>query len=142
MVINTKLTRPNALPPEYKRRGDSGADLYSCISLLLPPGARDLIPTGVSLEIPEGYEAQVRSRSGLAIKYGLFVLNSPGTIDSNFRGEIQVIVYNASFADIEISEGDRIAQLVIQAVERATFFPSVELENTERNEQGFGSSGV
>lgn len=102
---------------------------------------RTLIPTGLFMEIPEGYEAQVRPRSGLAIKQGITCLNTPGTIDSDYRGEIKIVLINLSSEEQVIHPGDRIAQMVIQKVEKATMNPIAELTETTRNEGGFGSTG-
>lgn len=129
--------------PVRARKGDAGYDLCSRESLVLKPFERALIPTGVHIELPEDYAAYVLPRSGLAIKKGLSLVNSPGLIDSNFRGEIQAIAINLDPQNtIEIAAGDRIAQLVIQKVENASFQITEELSCSDRNNAGFGSSGV
>ncbi len=129
--------------PVRARKGDAGYDLCSRESLILKPFERALIPTGVHIELPEDYAAFVLPRSGLAINKGLSLVNSPGLIDSNFRGEIQAIAINLDPQnDIEIKAGDRIAQLVIQKVENLTFTITDGLNSSTRNEAGFGSSGV
>ena len=110
--------------------------------LLLHPMERHLVPTGISIEIPAGYEAQVRPRSGLAIKQGITCLNSPGTIDSDYRGEIKVILINLGQADCEIRHGDRIAQMIFARTERAEFFEVEQLNESERDSGGFGHTGV
>jgi dUTP pyrophosphatase len=133
---------PNPLP-EYATQGSSGMDLKANLehSIVLKPIERMLIPTGLFMEIPEGYEAQVRPRSGLAIKQGITCLNTPGTIDSDYRGEIKIILINLSGEEQVISHGDRIAQLVIQKVEKAFLVETNNLAVTFRNEGGFGHTG-
>ena len=133
--------------PAYATTGSAGMDLYAALAqeqkLILEPGARDLIPTGVSLSLPEGYEAQVRPRSGLAMKFGVTVLNAPGTIDSDYRGEIKVILINHGSQPFEITRGMRIAQLVVAPV-IAVSFVDVDhaLDETARSADGFGSTGL
>ncbi len=129
--------------PTYATAGSSGMDLRANLdnSLELMPLERILVPTGISISLPEGYEAQVRPRSGLAIKQGLTCLNTPGTIDADYRGEIKVILINLSGNKQIIQDGDRIAQLVIQQVEKAIWVPTLALDTTERNEGGFGHTG-
>ncbi|HCU24701.1 MAG TPA: dUTP diphosphatase [Deltaproteobacteria bacterium] len=134
---------PGFQAPAYMSHGASGMDLHAALEapVSLAPGARELIPCGFSMEIPEGYEAQVRPRSGLAIKYGVTCLNSPGTIDHDYRGEIKVILANFGQELFAIQAGDRIAQMVIQKVERAAIELVDEIEATARGEGGFGSTG-
>ncbi len=129
--------------PEYQSEGAAGADLVHAGSeaLTLGPGERVLIPTGVRLAIPQGYEGQVRPRSGLAVRKGLTVLNAPGTIDSDFRGEIAVPLINLGAEAVTIAPGERIAQLVFSPVVRARFVPA-NLDTTARGEGGFGSTGT
>ncbi len=129
--------------PSYETSASAGLDIRAFIEekLTLSPGERKLIKTGLFLEIPEGYEAQVRPRSGLALKNGITVLNSPGTIDADYRGEIGVILINHSSEIFEINSGDRIAQLVFAKVEQAVWFETESLNETERGEGGFGSTG-
>lgn len=129
--------------PEYATSGSSGMDLRANLAeeLSFEPFQRMLVPTGISIELPEGYEAQVRPRSGLAIKQGFTCLNSPGTIDADYRGEIKVILINLSQEKQVIHHGDRIAQLVIQRVEKANWIPAEALTETERNAGGFGHTG-
>jgi dUTP pyrophosphatase len=133
---------PNALPA-YATNGSSGMDLRAHLDqpLTLKPLERSLVPTGIFIEIPEGYEAQVRPRSGLAIKNGLTCLNSPGTIDADYRGEIKIILINLSATEQILNPGDRIAQLVFQQVERCEWIPVTELATTERDQGGFGHTG-
>jgi dUTP pyrophosphatase len=142
--INIPCNVSSDLIPLYQSEGASGADLRADIKekVVLKRGRRMLIPTGLRLEIPAGYEAQVRPRSGLAIKYGITCLNTPGTVDADYRGEIKVILINLGEEDFIIKRGDRIAQLVFLPVVRAVFKSQVDIENTERGEGGFGSTGI
>jgi dUTP pyrophosphatase len=142
MKINIHAVSEEVIP-RYGSVHSAGADLKAAIdgTLTLSPGEHRLIPTGIRLELPEGYEAQVRPRSGLALKHGVTVLNSPGTIDSDYRGEIGVILINLGDKDFEITWGDRIAQLVISPVITADFVPILELNETARGSGGFGSTG-
>jgi dUTP pyrophosphatase len=132
-----------AVAPEYKTEGSAGADLRACLeaSVTLAPGERAAIPTGLRIELPPGYEAQVRPRSGLALQKGLTCLNSPGTVDSDYRGELKVILVNLGREPATIGSGDRIAQLVIAPVARARFEETQSLGSTERGSGGFGSTG-
>lgn len=137
-VVNEKLT------PSYESVGAAGMDLKANLGgqMILGAGERCLVPTGVSIQLPEGYEAQVRPRSGLAAKNGVTVLNSPGTIDSDYTGEIKVILYNSSDVDFVISPLDRIAQMVVAKVERVSWMKLSELSETKRGSGGFGSTGM
>lgn len=130
--------------PEYATPGASGIDLRACAkqSITIQPMGRKLIKTGLFVELPKGYEAQIRTRSGMALKWGVVVLNSPGTIDSDYRGEIGVILANFSECMVEIEPGDRVAQMVFNKVERAVFVEVEHLETTDRGQNGFGSTGV
>jgi len=131
--------------PRKMSDGASGCDIRAAIQdpVTLVPGKRALIPTGFAFEIPEGYEVQVRSRSGLAIKHGIMALNSPGTIDADYRGEVKVILANLGDEPFTIKRGDRIAQLVVMAVPlHMQYVESEELTDTARGEGGFGSSGI
>lgn len=132
--------------PVYASAGAAGADLRANFadrgSLVLQPGARALVPTGLRLAIPDGFEVQVRPRSGLALKHGITLPNSPGTIDSDYRGPLGVIVMNAGTEPFEISHGDRIAQMIVAPVVRATFREVSALGETVRGSGGFGSTGV
>lgn len=143
MEIFVKLA-PDAILPEYKTDGAAGADLcaYVDAEIRLRPMERRLIPTGVFVELPSGYELQVRPRSGLALKYGVTVLNTPGTVDSDYRGELQVLLINLGSEDFVIKNGDRIAQAVITEVSRASFTVTNSLSATERGSSGYGSTGV
>jgi dUTP pyrophosphatase len=137
------INKSNNPLPAYATKGSSGMDLRASVDeeVILQPLERRLIATGLFIQLPVGYEAQVRPRSGLAIKNGLTCLNSPGTIDADYRGEIKVILINLSGEAQSINTGDRIAQMVIQKVEQITFEQVEELEETERGEGGFGHSG-
>lgn len=128
--------------PTYAKGGDAGADLVTRIDLTLAPGERALAPTGISIALPDGYAAFVHPRSGLAIKHGVSMVNTPGTVDAGFRGELQVILINHDPKEsITFKRGDRIAQLVIQKVERAEFIEVSELPGSGRGSAGFGSTG-
>jgi dUTP pyrophosphatase len=135
------ITASPGFEPVYAKPGDAGADLRSTTALTVPAGSRVMVPTGVSIALPQGYVGLVHPRSGLAAKHGITVLNTPGTIDAGYRGEIMVILFNSSDTDFDVAVGDRIAQLLIQAVELAKFIPVDKLPETERGETGFGSSG-
>lgn len=128
--------------PTYAKGGDAGADLVARIDVSLAPGERALIPTGIAIALPDGYAAFVHPRSGLAIKHGVSMVNAPGTVDAGFRGELQVILINHDPQEtVTFSRGDRIAQLVIQKVERADFIEVSELPGSGRGTDGFGSTG-
>lgn len=144
-MIDIKIkTFAGADIPIYKSAGASGADVSARIdeSIVLKPGETALIPTGIAIELPEGYEAQIRPRSGLAIKHGITLLNTPGTIDSDYRGEIKVIMTNLGSDEFVITDGMRIAQMVFSRTLRGNFIMVDELGETDRNEGGFGHSGV
>jgi len=130
--------------PSYQSDGSSGLDLCAAVNkeLTLQPGDIKLIPTGLSISLPEGYEAQIRPRSGLALRYGLGFVNAPGTIDADYRGEIGVIAINWGKKPLTIKRGERIAQMVIHTVSRAIVEEVNELDTTQRGEGGFGHSGV
>ncbi|HLG41655.1 MAG TPA: dUTP diphosphatase [Chitinophagaceae bacterium] len=129
--------------PVYATGGSSGMDIRASLDVarVLAPFERVLIPTGLFIELPEGYEMQIRPRSGLAIKQGITCLNTPGTIDADYRGEIKIILINLSQETQVINPGDRIAQIVVQKVEKVTWKPVMQLEVSERNEGGFGHTG-
>lgn len=130
--------------PSYQTEGSAGMDLRAALDepITLPPGARELVPTGLIVEIPAGHEGQVRTRSGLAVHEGLAALNSPGTVDADYRGEIQVILVNLGAEPVTIRRGDRIAQMVIAPVTRVHVEEVAETESTDRGAGGFGSTGV
>lgn len=144
--ISVKLTHKDAKLPVYTTPGAAGADVHAVFSdktyTVIGIGEHRLIQTGLSVEIPEGYEIQVRSRSGLAMKNGVIVLNSPGTVDSDYRGELGVILMNLGNASFMISTGDRIAQIVVAPVVQGIFTEAGHLSETERGAGGFGSTGV
>jgi dUTP pyrophosphatase len=129
--------------PSYATEGSSGMDIRAFVNetVVLQPLERALIPTGLFIELPQGFEAQIRPRSGLAIKQGITCLNTPGTVDADYRGEIKIILINLSNEIQSVHNGDRIAQMVIQKVEKIDWSLSVELEQTERSTGGFGSTG-
>jgi len=127
--------------PAYATPGSAGLDLRAAQALTLKPGKRALVPTGLAIALPEGFEAQVRPRSGLAVKHGITVLNAPGTIDADYRGEIQVPLINHGEDDFVIARGDRIAQMVIARVEQVILEEVKVLDGTARGTGGFGSSG-
>ncbi len=129
--------------PDYSTIHSAGVDLRADLkeNIVIRPGERILVPTGLFIELPEGYEAQIRPRSGLAIKSGITVLNTPGTIDSDYRGEIMVIMINLSEENFIIRDGDRICQMVVAKYERAEFSEVKELNETKRGEGGFGHTG-
>lgn len=142
-MIKVKILKVDKeLPtPKYAHYGDAGMDVYSAEDYTLKPGERKIFSTGLKFEIPEGYELQVRPRSGLAAKYGITVLNSPGTLDFQYRGILGVILINHGKEDFEVKKGDRIAQIVFNKFETAELVEVDELSETERGEGGFGSTG-
>ena len=145
IIVKVKRLDNNTdLPlPSYQSDGSSGLDLHAAVNkdLTLEPGDIKLIPTGLSISLPEGYEAQIRPRSGLALKHGLGFVNAPGTIDADYRGEIGIIAINLGKKPLIIKRGERIAQMVIHAVSRAIVKEVNELDTTQRGEGGFGHSG-
>jgi dUTP pyrophosphatase len=143
-VAVTVLPHGGGLPlPRYASAAAAGLDLVAAIEapLTLRPGERAAVPTGIALALPEGYEAQVRPRSGLALRHGVTVLNSPGTIDADYRGEIQVILANLGSAAVTIGRGERVAQLVVAPVARIAWEPVAALPESARGARGFGSTG-
>ncbi len=147
-TVNVPLktfARAEGLPlPEYMTPGSAGLDLAAAISerIAIEPGDYKVIPTGIAIALPRGYEAVIRPRSGLALKYGVTCLNSPGTIDSDYRGEIRVILINHGKQSFEVKRGDRIAQMVINEVVQAAWISEQELELSRRGKGGFGHTGV
>jgi dUTP pyrophosphatase len=142
--VEIKIVNTSDNPvPEYATEGSAGLDLRASVSqpVVLQPMERKMIPTGLFLEIPEGYEVQVRPRSGMAIKHGITCLNSPGTVDSDYRGEIKIILINLSSEPHTINTGDRIAQMVVAKVEKAILKTTNQLQSTARGEGGFGHTG-
>ena len=142
MKVLFKRLRPDAELPAYARPGDAGMDLRSVENAVVPRGGRALVRTGLAMQLPFGYEAQVRPRSGLALKHGVTVLNTPGTIDSGYRGEVGVILANFGDSDFPVAKGDRIAQLVIAPVTQAEVEETDVIDETDRGAGGFGSTGV
>jgi dUTP pyrophosphatase len=137
-----RLPHGEGLPlPSYATAHAAGLDVVAAEDLMLAPGARAAVATGFAIAIPEGYEVQVRPRSGLALKHGITCLNTPGTIDADYRGEVKVILANLGTDPFAVARGERIAQLVPAAVQRATFDEVEELDETARGQGGFGSTG-
>ncbi len=136
--------KDGAREPLYATVGAAGADIYALLDeeVILKPGDAVLIPTGLYMEIPPGYEAQIRPRSGLAVKYGVTVINAPGTIDSDYRGEVMVGLINLGKKEFVIRDGDRIAQMVFSPVVRVSFVNAKNISATVRGENGFGSTGI
>ncbi len=133
---------PDLPLPSYARAGDAGADLMTTRDVTLAPGERALVPTGIALALPEGYVALIHPRSGLAVRHGLSIVNTPGTVDAGYRGEVQVLLVNHDPREaVTLRRGDRIAQLVIQRVERAVFEEVDRLPDSERGDGGYGSTG-
>jgi dUTP pyrophosphatase len=150
MTIEVKLKKLDhfeeaLILPQYETLWAAGADIRACLGLgeklIIKPGERMLVPTGLAMEIPQGFEIQVRPRSGLSYKTGLMVVNSPGTIDSDYRGELKVILGNLGTKDETIEHGDRVAQLLLAPVIQARFIISDDLSDTKRGQGGFGSTG-
>ncbi|MFM7014292.1 MAG: dUTP diphosphatase [Actinomycetota bacterium] len=139
--VQVLLVAQEGFEPIYANPGDAGCDLRSTEKLTLAPGERRLIGTGISIALPNGFVGLIHPRSGLALKHGITILNSPGTIDAGYRGEIKVTLFNSSSEAFEIARGDRIAQLVIQRFERARFIKVESLPDSDRGDGGFGSSG-
>ncbi len=142
-VLIKKLNNNSFELPKYQTEGSVGMDLSAFIEndILIKPNERELIPTGIAVSLPRNIEGQVRPRSGLSLKYGITVLNSPGTIDSDYRGEIKVILINHGNEDFIIKNNDRIAQLVFNEVVKVSFKEVKDLDQTSRNQKGFGSTG-
>ncbi len=141
--MDIRATFPEGRAPRYATELAAGADLQALLAhpVTIPPGDRRSIPTGVSIELPAGYEAQIRPRSGLAIRHGVTMVNAPGTIDADYRGELHVLLLNTGRAPFTVHDGDRIGQMVIAPIIRATFVESDSLGDTERGSGGFGSTG-
>ena len=141
-VLIARSGRAKDFPlPEYATPASAGVDLRASEARVIPPGGRALVPTGLRIALPEGYEAQVRPRSGLALKHGVTLPNSPGTIDADYRGEIGVILMNLGQEPFIVEPGDRIAQMVVAPVARVAWIEAEALDATERGEGGFGSTG-
>ena len=142
MILRFKRVHPDAVLPSYAHPGDAGMDLRSVDDVTIAPGKRALVHTGLVMLLPPTYEAQVRPRSGLALKSGVTVLNTPGTIDSGYRGEVGVILINLGEADFRVKKGDKIAQLVIAPVIQPEIVETDSVDETDRGTGGFGSTGV
>ncbi len=140
--VKIQLMDLNAILPKYIHHGDAGMDVFSIEDSNLRPNERKLIRTGLKLEIPEGYEIQVRPKSGLALNHGITILNTPGTIDSGYRGEVCVILFNASDKDYQVKKGEKIAQIVLKKVELMDIEEANELSDSSRDQGGFGSTGL
>ncbi|WP_026886147.1 dUTP diphosphatase [Clostridium beijerinckii] len=141
-ILKIKKIDDSAVIPNYAHEGDAGLDLYAVKELILEPGERGLVHTGIQIELPKNTEAQIRPRSGLALKNGITTLNSPGTIDEGYRGEIGVILINHGNEVFKVEPGMKIAQMVIKPVVKVDVIEIEELSLSERNQKGFGSSGT
>lgn len=144
-ALGYQKINPQATTPKYNYPTDSGFDLHSIVEIVIPPFGRSLIPTGLKFDIDEGYELQVRTKSGLAINHGLIVLNSPGTVDCGYTGEVQVIVFNTNQTEFIITKGMKVAQAVLSPVVNGRWVQLMEVENViekDRGDKGFGSTGI
>jgi len=142
MKIQIKKLNPEAIVPKYAHDGDAGMDVFSVENVVLYPGERKLVHTGLSFQIPKGFEIQVRPKSGLSLKHGLTISNTPGTLDSGYRGELGVILFNTTKEVYEIKKAQKIAQIILARYEEAEIEVVEELGETERGEGGFGSTGL
>ena len=144
MINLPVINKSNNPLPEYQTKQSAGVDLcaFTSTDVILSPGDRVLIGTGLYIALPEGYEAQIRPRSGLALKHGITIINSPGTIDSDYRGELKIALINLSKEDYIVKNGDRIAQMVISKYEQISFTLTENLDHTERGEGGYGHTGI
>jgi len=142
MTVKFQKIHPDAVLPAYAHPGDAGMDVCACVALTVQPGARALVPTGLVMELPQGTEAQMRPRSGLALKHGVTLLNTPGTIDEGYRGEIGIILINHGQAPFSVTPGMRIAQMVIAPVLRVGIEAVADVTATPRGIGGFGSTGA
>ena len=142
MTVKFRKIDPAAILPSYAHPGDAGMDVRSVEELVVEPGGRKLVRTGLVMMLPPGYEAQVRPRSGLALKNGVTVLNTPGTIDEGYRGEVGVILANLGAEPFRVEKGAKIAQIVIASCTRAAIVETAEIDETARGTGGFGSTGV
>ncbi|MGQ9660878.1 MAG: dUTP diphosphatase [Kiritimatiellia bacterium] len=141
MILRVKRLRPHAILPSYAHSGDAGLDLFASEELEIAPGEAGLVPTGLAIELPPGTEAEVRPRSGLAARFRVTVLNSPGTIDEGYRGEVGVLLINHGSNPFKVSRGMKIAQMVVKPVLRVSVEEVAELSDTARGTGGFGSTG-
>jgi dUTP pyrophosphatase len=144
MINLPVINKSNNPLPEYQTKQSAGVDLcaFTSTDVILSPGDRVLIGTGLYIALPEGYEAQIRPRSGLALRHGITIINSPGTIDSDYRGELKIALINHSKEDYIVKNGDRIAQMVISKYEQISFTLTENLDHTERGEGGYGHTGI
>lgn len=142
VVVRIKKKYAETPTPAYKTVGSAGCDVMAAETLNIAPGCRQLVSTGLFLEVPHGYECQVRPRSGLALNHGVTVFNSPGTIDSDYRGEVKILLYNGGIKNFVVNTGERIAQLVFSPVTQIVFDEVKELTETDRGAGGWGSTGV
>jgi dUTP pyrophosphatase len=142
MTLKFKRIHPDAVLPAYAHPSDAGMDVRSVEELAIAPGKRALVRTGLVMMLPPLYEAQVRPRSGLALKHGITVLNTPGTIDCGYRGEVGVVLINLGQEEFKVAKGDKIAQLVIAPVTQPEIAEAFDVDETDRGEGGFGSTGV
>ncbi len=140
--IKVKKLNKDAILPHYEHEGDAGMDVYSAEDKIIKAGKRELISTGLAFEIPLGYEIQVRPKSGLALKHGLTLPNTPGTLDSGYRGELKILVLNLSDKNYRVEKGKKIAQLILAKYEKAYVEEAEELSESERGSKGFGSTGL
>jgi len=140
--VTIKKIKDNAVVPCYVHPGDAGVDLYSTETYTLQPQERTLVSTGLEIAVPQGYEAQIRPKSGLALNHGLTILNTPGTIDSGYRGEVGILIINQSKEPYTISSGKKIAQMVFNKIETVEFMETDQLDETQRGKGGFGSTGL
>jgi len=142
MTLGFRRIHPDAVLPAYAHPGDAGMDVRSVADMTIPAHGRALVPTGLVMLLPPMYEAQVRPRSGLALKHGVTVLNTPGTIDSGYRGEVGVILFNSGDADFKVNKGDKVAQIVIAPVTKPEIVETDVVDETDRGAGGFGSTGA
>jgi len=142
LKVKIKKISEDAIIPNYAHEDNAGMDLFSVKDVLILPGHRALIPTGIKVEIPKGYEMQIRSKSGLALREGITVLNAPGTIDSSYTGETGVILINHSSKPYKVEKGQKIAQIIFNKIERVKFVEADKIKTTKRGDGGFGSTGL
>ena len=144
MVLKIKIQKinPGAIIPQYANKDDAGMDLFATKDYILMPNHRALVGTGLKMEIPRGYEMQIRPKSGLALRNGITILNTPGTIDAGYRGEVGVILINKSSIPYRVEKGQKIAQAVFNKIEKAKIIVSENFSKTDRGEGGFGSTGI
>jgi dUTP pyrophosphatase len=140
-TLRVRKLNPDAILPSYAREGDAGLDLFAVKQVIIEPGTSALVPTGIAIELPSGTEAQVRPRSGLALKHAVTVLNTPGTVDEGYRGEVGVILINHGTSSFTVSAGMKIAQMVVSPRVQVAVVEVAELSDTERGSGGFGSTG-